>query len=379
MKPIEVTIVGAGIGGLCLAIAVRQRGARASVLEQAPAMEAVGSGLTLGPQALGALDRLGVGDSVRDRSGSSQRWINLTAGGRVLSVKPWHGAAIHRADLQAVLLEAAGGWDCVHLASRVVGFRQNASGIAAMLDGGRAWHGDVLVGADGLHSGIREQLFGDGHPRPVGMVALRGVATFSVLESTNITETWGRGRRFGLQPIGSDRVYWYATSNRWFDAFRDPSSAKAWMLASFAGWHTPIEGVIEATPPEEILVTEICDRAPLSRWASGRVTLLGDAAHAMTPDLGIGAAEAMQDALVLAACLSEHGPLEGIRAYERRRIRKANALIRRARRVTRIRQVENPVLCEIRDLAARLGRSARGNRIRFREKGKENTDDHRRQ
>ena len=162
-------------------------------------------------------------------------------------------------------------------------------------------------------------------------------------------ESWGRGRRFGLAKLGRGRTYWYATKNAPEGEEDEPVGRKGELLARFGRWHKPIPTVIRATEESRILRNDVCDREPIKRWGKGRVTLLGDAAHPMTPDLGQGACQAIEDAAVLAGCLKEEGETEAaLRFYEALRVDRTAYIARQSRRLARIGQLENPLLCWLR-------------------------------
>jgi 2-polyprenyl-6-methoxyphenol hydroxylase-like FAD-dependent oxidoreductase len=217
---------------------------------------------------------------------------------------------------------------------------------------GREVCGAALIGADGIHSTVRAQLHGAREPRYAGYTAWRGVAPFAhpQLPIGVGIDTWGRGQRFGITHIGGGRVYWFATRNTAAGEEDAAGGRKAELLTRFHGWHEPIEAVIEATEGEAILRNDIYDRPPLRHWGTGRVTLLGDAAHPMTPNLGQGACQAIEDAVVLAACLRDGATIpEALRSYESRRIPRTTAVTRRSRLTGWYGQRERPLECWLRD------------------------------
>jgi 2-polyprenyl-6-methoxyphenol hydroxylase-like FAD-dependent oxidoreductase len=166
-------------------------------------------------------------------------------------------------------------------------------------------------------------------------------------------ETWGCGARFGLVPMSDDRVYWYATRNAPADE-RETEPRKRELLRLFRGWPRPIEAVIGATDDAAILRNDICDRAPLSRWTHGRVTLLGDAAHPMTPNLGQGACQAIEDTVVLARCLVETDDVAtALTAYEARRRDRTARIVTESWRLGRVAQWQHPLACRLRDALVR--------------------------
>jgi 2-polyprenyl-6-methoxyphenol hydroxylase-like FAD-dependent oxidoreductase len=257
---------------------------------------------------------------------------------------------LHRAALQTILLSALPD-DAVRLDAECVGFEQDAAGVTVGFAGGREERGELLIGADGLNSTIRAQLFGNEKPRYAGYTAWRGVVEAGEEEfargGTGF-ESWGRGTRFGLLNMGQGRLYWFATANTPEGEERG-ANRKEEVLGRFRRWHQPSPQLIRATEESSILRNDVYDREPVKRWGEGRVTLLGDAAHPTTPNLGQGACQAMEDAVVLAGCLKEQDSVAALRLYEARRANRTAFVVRRSRLVGRIGQLENPLLCRLRD------------------------------
>jgi len=242
----------------------------------------------------------------------------------------------------------------VRLGAELVGFVQNGEGVVARLADGREERGDFLVGADGLHSRVRAQLFGQRVPRYAGYTAWRGVAEagegrFPEGVALNL---WGRGSEFGLVGIGRGRYYWFATKNAPEGEAESAAGRKREVLELLADWYKPAREAVEATAESKILRNDIYDRDPLPSWGEGRVTLLGDAAHPMTPNLGQGACQAIEDAVVLARCLGGEIPAS-LRRYEERRIGRTAAVVRGSRLSGRVAQLDNPLLCRLRNALAK--------------------------
>jgi len=254
---------------------------------------------------------------------------------------------VHRAELLAMLLKALGE-DKVQLGARCMGFSQDAARVCVRFAGGREAQGDLLIGADGLHSVVRTQLFGPSKPRYAGYTCWRGVAhiTRSGLE----TWAWGMGYQLGITPMNHGRAYWFAQKYASEGAKDKPMGRKRELLELFHDWHDPIPAVIEATNETDILRNDIYESELLPHWSRGRVTLLGDAAHTMTPNLGMGACQAIEDGVVLGACLKgEADIVAALKLYERRRVRRANSIARMARLIGQAVQLENPLISNMRD------------------------------
>jgi salicylate hydroxylase len=317
-KP-KVLIVGGGIGGLTTALALKFRGIDALLFEQAPAFREVGAGIQLSCNATRILTALGVGEALariavypegRDYrawdTGERLFWTPLGKRAEQTFGAPYYHA--HRAELLAVLLEAL-GQEGLRLGARVAAFNQDADSVAITLTDGTAVEGDVLVGADGIHSTVRSGLFGREEARYTGNVAWRGLVPAEALAHLaleKVTGVW----------MGPDRsiVQYYVSAGRtfnWIGISRSPLPAReSWLaagdvkdaLADYAGWHQTIRTVIGSTAT--VLRQALYDRAPLPDWRVGRVALLGDAAHPMLPFYAQGAAQSIEDAYVLAGCLS---------------------------------------------------------------------------
>jgi 2-polyprenyl-6-methoxyphenol hydroxylase-like FAD-dependent oxidoreductase len=367
---LKAIVVGGGIGGLTATIALRRVGVEAVIFERTGEMREIGAGLALAANAIWALGKLGLADAVRE-IGAPVRGAEIRSWrGAVLSSLPMselagragaESVAVHRADLQALLLRELGR-DVVRLGTEFVGFEQDGGGLRAFFAGdsvGRRWEerGDVLVGADGLRSAVRARLLGDGAPRYAGYTAWRAVVRprRELFPLSAVFEYWGRGTRCLCAHVGEGRVYWAVTKNTREGDKDVPGATKDALLGLLRGWHGPIRQLIEETEEARILRTDIYDReAQGERWGEGSVTLLGDAAHPMTRDLGQGACQAVEDAVVLAECLrKETGVESALRGYEAQRADRVAKIVRGPRRMARVAQLENPLLCALRNSAVR--------------------------
>ncbi|MEO1172693.1 MAG: FAD-dependent monooxygenase [Myxococcota bacterium] len=215
---------------------------------------------------------------------------------------------------------------------------------------------DVVIGADGLRSKVRDFVFGEGH-RPIyrGYVVWRGMTRMpsSVVEG-EVFESWGRGQRFGLFGAGQGRAYWYATANKPEGAVESDGARKHELQRRFADWHEPIQEVIDSTGEAAILCGNTYDLRPRPGWSRGRAVLIGDAAHASTPNLGQGGCMALEDALVLARCLgAAPSPADGFQEFERARFRRTRRVTRESLWIGRLGQAAG-VFATARDLFSRL-------------------------
>jgi 2-polyprenyl-6-methoxyphenol hydroxylase-like FAD-dependent oxidoreductase len=363
----KVVVAGGGIGGLTAAIALRRAGFEVSVFERAAELGEVGAGLLLASNAQKALKKLGLAEAVSSLGTPASAAEIRSWRGKVLASIPaaelekkigTSSAAVHRADLQALLAREVGD-GTLRVSAEVVGFEQDKGGVRVHFADGSQESADILIGADGLRSRVRAGLFGPEEPRYAGYTAWRAVVKpeEELLSWGAGFESWGIGARFGCAHIGDGRVYWFATANAPEGEKDGPSGgldgAKAKLLRLFSRWHRPVADLVEAAEEGAILRTDIYDREPLGeRWGEGKVTLLGDAAHPMTPNLGQGACQAIEDAVVLARCLGEGGATaESLRRYERLRSARVAMLVRRSRRIGSVGQVKNPAVCWLRERA----------------------------
>jgi 2-polyprenyl-6-methoxyphenol hydroxylase-like FAD-dependent oxidoreductase len=333
------------------------------VLERATAIHPAGAGLALQPNAMAVLARLGLDGAVTAAGAALSRAVLLDPSGRQLGPETrfdriFENAAVrvvalHRARLHEVLLAAAGS-HVVRTGVHVTGYEQQADRVIVFADDGTTFETELLVGADGLHSAVRAQLAGDGEPRYAGYTSWRGVTPGgSVTPPDRVTETWGRGERFGVVDIGFGEIYWFAVADA--PPGGTDGDVRAELAARFGRWHGPIPAVIQATPAGRILRTDIFDRDPISRWHDRRVALLGDAAHPMTPNLGQGAAQAIEDAGVLADSLAAGHALEdALATYEAARVPRARSFVLASRRFGNVAQWRHPLAVAARDLAMRL-------------------------
>lgn len=362
----KALIVGAGIGGLTAAIALRRAGIKTVVLERAAEIREVGAGLLLGANAVKALEKIGLRDELRRIGAPTLVGTLRSWDGEVLvrlqaeEVRELVGAesfAVRRAELQTALLERLGE-EHVRLGAGCEGFVQGRERVRALLEDGSDLRADCLIGADGLYSTIRAGLLGHEPPVYAGYTAWRGIVDYedNLLNRGGGFESWGRGTRFGCARMGGGQMYWFATRNAPEGGDDGTAGSRRVLLEMFGGWHEPVEELICKTAEENIRRDDVYDREPVKRWGEGRATLLGDAAHPMTPNLGQGACQAIEDGVELARCLGEEKEIEAaLRAYETRRAKRTAAIVRLSRRMGRIGQLESPLLCGLRnELVKRL-------------------------
>jgi len=337
MRPQHLIVAGAGIGGLTAAIALARAGHTVEVLEQAPALGEIGAGVTLAPNAMRVYHHLGLAEAITTAGVEPQRqrvqhWADgrdLVAFERGQKVRDLYGAPyvyIHRADLHAILVEAleATGRATVRLSSQCVAADPAAAGAIAVLADGTQIKGDAVIGADGVKSGVRKG-FDPGEPHFTGHVVWRAIVP---VEGDLLTDMAhfpgihiGPGRMAVRYPLRNStllNLVFFARQEGWAEEGWTIRADLADLRATFEGWSGDVQALLDAVDPSALYKWAVFARQPLTTWVrGGRVALLGDAAHAMTPFLGQGAAAAIEDALVLARAFEAASDVpEALARYE---------------------------------------------------------------
>ncbi|MBE3007906.1 FAD-dependent monooxygenase [Microbispora sp. NEAU-D428] len=360
----HAVVIGAGIGGLTAALALARKDWSVTVLEKAASIEPVGAGLAVAPNALRALDVIGLGDEVRKLSAIQGQSGIRVPDGRWLSRTTAENAAARYGDPIVLLTRSA---LVGILAGRLPQGALRVNTRVASVDpatgrvtvpGAETIEADLVVAADGIWSRTRSALF-PGHPAPVyaGVTSWRAIVPLPVVtgasETVLASETWGRGLIFGVMPLAGGQVYCYATAK--VSAGLRAADERDELLRLFGRWHDPIPALLDAADPAAVLRHDIhCLDTPLPAFHAGRVALLGDAAHPMTPNLGQGACQAMEDAVVLADRVSPgKGLSAGLAAYSRERLARTTPIVRRSRAIGRLTRWSNPPAVALRDGAMR--------------------------
>lgn len=351
----RVVVIGAGPVGLAGAHGLLASGAEVAVLEAGPRSRRQGSGLTLFGNGMAALESLGLGSALRRRAGD----VSPSTGGIRAPGGEWLARApdtalttmrvVHRETLHRVLLD--------ELPPDTVRFDTPAQVTSAekglvTLDRGGSLRADLVVVADGIRSRSRAQVTSDPGVRHAGYGAWRGV-TRDVVPGVIPSETWGAGRRFGLVPLTDGRVYWFAVVSGTAEV---SSAHRPRVLDLFGDWHEPIAEVVEATNDDVISWLPIEELArPLATFTRGRTVLLGDAAHAMTPNLGQGANQGLEDAATLCTLLQESAdPSTALARYDALRRTRARRIALQSRLVGAVGDVSDPLLVRMRDWVMRV-------------------------
>jgi salicylate hydroxylase len=329
-----VIVAGAGIAGLCLALVLRQHGVAVRVLERSAELTEVGAGIQISANGMRVLRWLGLEDEMRavacnPRSFRAVDWRDGHAL-HTIAYREEH-YQLHRADLLNVL-KAHVPEGVVHLGERVTGFTQTASAVAVESDRGR-YTAEALVGADGIHSTVRELLFGADQPRFAGQICWRFVVDSDKLAAVPEPLTWhGPHGHVVMYPVSAGRrvnVVAYIDSREWFVESWHLEASRDEVHRAYPGWDPAIHALIDAA--DRVNKWAMFARDPLPHWTEGRVTLMGDAAHPMLPFLAQGAVMAIEDAYALGTLLARLPAPEALRKYQELRLPRATAVQRAAR------------------------------------------------
>ncbi|MFD5682055.1 FAD-dependent monooxygenase [Streptomyces bacillaris] len=368
----HAVVAGGGIGGLTAAVALSRRGWRVTVCERAPVLTGIGAGIVLAPNALRALDSIGLGAAVSEGEPLAGAlglrtpdgaWLSRT--GATASRYGLPARAVHRGFLIDALAAALPP-DALRLGVPVSGVDDGGDEVVVRTPEGEL-RADAVVAADGLRSVLRGQLF-PRHPGPryAGETGWRAVLSGTGLPALSAAETWGRGERFGIVPLVDGRVYVYATAVT--GPGTRPADHLAELVRRFGAWHDPIPALLERLEQPDrngpdrvgILHHDFHElAAPLPRFHSGRVALLGDAAHAMTPNLGQGGCQAIEDAVVLAHLVAGDTDVPAaLAAYTEARRGRTTRISRSSRRVGDLARLSRPLAVSVRNFAVRATPSA---------------------
>ncbi|MGE7776864.1 FAD-dependent monooxygenase [Chitinophaga sp. NPDC101104] len=384
------TIIGGGIAGLTAAIALRQRGIDPVIFEAAPELRPVGAGIGLGANAIRALAALGIekgivakgqfldGLSFRTDKDSLLTHADTT---RVSRAYGQDNFVIHRADLHEQLLShldpsmifTGKALESLEISPAATpGFPGSPQGITANAPAageaanplqspirlhfrdGSEHETDYLIAADGIHSAVRRAILPEVVPRYAGYTCWRCVVPEGATIAREVEEILGRAGRFGIIPLPNGRVYWFACINAPAQDARMKAMTTAGLSEIFAGYPQRVQTLLKASEGLPLIWGDIADLPTTHRFHHGNIVLTGDAAHATTPNMGQGACQAIEDAVVLAAELSRHtDPQDAFRAYENRRLARTRMIIRRSRTLGIMAQLQNPVLIGLRNAVFR--------------------------
>lgn len=380
----KILIAGAGLGGLTAALAFLRRGFEVQVIEQASQLGEVGAGLQLAPNSTRVLEGLGLSEALHAVASrpegkevrlwsTGQTWKLFDLGELALAQYGHPYYTIYRPDLHRVLVEAvlAASPGCVTLGARYESHEADDRGVTVSLQGGRRLHGDALIGADGVHSRVRQQLVGDGSATFSGCLAWRGV-----IPAGRLPPHLRRPAGVNWIGPGGHVIHYPLRRNEWVNFVgiveRDDWKVESWTtlgtvdecLRDFDGWHEDVRTLIRSI--DQPYKWALMQREPLQRWSFGRVTLLGDACHPTLPFLAQGAGMAIEDGLVLARCLAaEPGDLTAaLMRYQDARMERTARIVRGSSEAAK--RFHNPALASVEGAVAYVDREWNENRSRER-------------
>ncbi|WP_224996232.1 FAD-dependent monooxygenase [Cesiribacter sp. SM1] len=358
----KTVILGAGIAGLTAGIALNRIGIRASVYEAAPEIKAVGAGLGLAANAIKALKKIGVEKAVMEKGRLLDALVIKDKAGRQISKTNTQASSqkygadnftIHRAMLHSVLLSFLHP-EQVQTNKCCIDFERTGDRILLHFsDGSQDWT-DYLIAADGIHSPIREKLLPDSKVRYAGYTCWRAVIDYPSDHLREASETWGPNGRFGIVPLANNKLYWFACIKaKQNDALLKKFTVND-LLHQFREYHHPIPEVLRATKNEALIWNDIADLAPLPGYAFGNILLIGDAAHATTPNMGQGACQAIEDAVILADVIEASKTIaDAFQIFEKRRMERTQYIVKQSRLIGNLAQVQNKLIGSLRNTLMR--------------------------
>ena len=360
----DVLIQGAGIGGLTLAIALQQRGYKVKLVERATGLVEVGAGIWMAANPMQVFARLGFAEKIIEAGWAVkllrlQDWksgdIQTTNMSQIAKQYGFETIALHRGVLQRLLFEQLEA-DSVRFGCEVQSMTQSGDQVFANLPDGSSCAAAIVVGADGFNSQMRRMAGLDGVKRYSGSSSYRAIARDARILPAKAEheayEIWAKGCRVGFSKINADDYYWYMTFDAPAGEASSASEIRTHAETLFCTYFPQWIGLLQKTRMEDILRTDISDLKPLSQWSSGRIGLIGDAAHAATPNLGQGGAMAVEDALALADTFKERGLSEAAwKRFERRRRKKVDWTVSTSWSIGKICHLGNPFFRSLRNIA----------------------------
>jgi len=348
-----IAIIGAGIGGLTTGVALKQLGMDFQIFERSPELKAFGAGIILSPNAMYVLTQLCLETEIKAAALPYKGFALKAPNGKTLQTNPttieydgttYQSRGITRGRLHEIL--SASIQDKVQLSKELASIEGNT---LTFKDNSKV-EASAIIAADGIHSVVRKQYFPETPLRYSGQSCWRALVNFELKNEYLHTaaEYWGNGIRFGCIPVAKDKVYFYTTDVQ--PSGKTIESPKTFLQDSFKDFHYPIPELIAASNENEIMQHDLWDFAPISSYKKDNMLLLGDAAHAMTPNLGQGAAQSMEDALIISRCVANENTIQdAFSKFEQQRIPKASQLVKTGWRIGQVTNWRNPVLCKLRN------------------------------
>lgn len=342
-----INIIGAGIGGLTTAITLKQKGLDVNVYEGSAEIKPVGAGIIIANNGMQVFQKLGIQDKI-GKAGKKISCLKITDAQlhNISSVdlteyeKKYgvHNIAIHRGELQKILVEEL-GYENIRLSKRLAKI-EKGDFFKLTFEDKTTTECKIVIGADGIKSVVRKQLFGESKLRNANQLCWRGICEIELPQHKyydELNEAWGKGKRFGFVRISDKKVYWYALCTP-----KKLNPKEIVLTELFKEFHSNIINIISATNRDEIILSDIIDLKPIDKWQSDNVCLIGDAAHATTPNLGQGACQAIEDAYVLGKLIDNGIAIEdAFKDYETLRRKKTNAIVNASWMIGKVAHIEN--------------------------------------
>ncbi len=359
----EFTIVGGGVAGLAMAIALQKINKDFLLFEQAKELKGIGAGFGLAANAMRALDLLGLRTEVEQIGYYLDSYNILDHKGGLLVSPDTHAIreqyqqqnfAIHRTDLHLFLLSKI-KTQKLQLDKKAIRLEQYGDAVTLFFDDGTQHTSHFLIIADGVKSPLRQQLIPSSTPRFSGYTCWRATIDNTEITLDKGTETWGKLGRFGMTPLTNNRIYWYACINATPNnpIYRDYNIDD--LLQHFQSYHDPIPSILAYTKDSELIWNDIIDIEPLKHLAYDNILLIGDAGHATTPNMGQGACQALEDVAVLLDELGlEKGVKEAFFSFEKRRLPRTKYITDTSRWIGEIAQWDNSLLISIRNMLMKI-------------------------
>ena len=349
----KIGIVGAGIGGLTVAALLQEQGHEIQVFEKKARIEDIGAGIGIGDNVIKKLGDHDLAKGLKNAGHILESMQISDDQGRLLTEVPFAKETTNLTMVRQSLIDLIATYvktENIRLNEEVIGIHVSETGVALDFVSGATSHFDLVIGADGLHSNIRQAIFPDSKVNYQGYTCFRGVVEDMTHLGQVATEYWGRKGRFGIVPLLNGQAYWFATMNAKEKDAKYLHYNKPYLQAYFNHFPEDVRSVLDKQPETEVLHHDIYDLKPLKTFTyKNRVLLLGDAAHATTPNMGQGAGQAMEDAILLSGLFEKYDMVEALKKYNQLRVKHTAKVIKRSRKIGKIAQKEGKLSTALRN------------------------------